>query len=334
MHIDLDADGILVILSIGGIVMESSKVVVIGTGLVGMSYAYSLVNQGVVENLVLIDINKQKAEGESMDLNHGLAFSPRKMHIKSGDYADCKDASLVVITAGVNQKEGETRLELLNRNAVIMKSVVKQVMESGFNGIFLVASNPVDILTYVVWKESKLPAERVIGSGTLLDTARLRYEISNKINISVANVHAYILGEHGDSEFVCWSNAYIGAKPIMDVIEDMQEIEFEDLDKIYKRVKNAAYEIIERKGATYYAVGLALVRITVAILNNENRILPVSVLNDGVYNIHKQVYIGLPAVINKDGIHHVVKLKINAEEQQKLKYSADLLRKHLDDMGI
>ena len=314
--------------------MQSSKVVIIGTGLVGMSYAYSLVNQGVVEELVLIDINKNKAVGESMDLNHGLAFSPRKMKIYAGEYSDCKDANLVVITAGVNQKEGESRLHLLNRNAKIMKSVVKEVMKSGFDGIFLVATNPVDILAYVVWKESKLPSSRVIGSGTSLDTARLRYEISSLINISVRNVHAYILGEHGDSEFVCWSNTFIGAKPILDVIEDIEEIEFEDMDRIYNNVKNAAYEIIERKGATYYAIGIALVRITQAILNNENRILPISVLNDGVYAVEKDVYIGLPAVLNKDGVHHVVKLKLNQEELEKLNNSANILRKHLDDMDI
>jgi len=314
--------------------MQSSKVVIIGTGLVGMSYAYSLLNQGVVEELVLIDINKEKAVGESMDLNHGLAFSPRKMKIYAGDYNDCKDANLVVVTAGVNQKEGEARLDLLNRNAKIMKSVVRSVMDSGFNGIFLVASNPVDILTYIVWKESGLPKGRVIGSGTTLDTARLRYEISSLINVSVRNVHAYILGEHGDSEFVCWSNTFIGAKPIIDVIEDMDEINFEDMDKIYNRVKNAAYEIIKRKGATYYGIGIALVRITSAILNNENRILPISVLNDGAYAIEDDVYIGLPAVINKDGVHHVVKLKLNEEETEQLNYSANLLRKYLDEMDI
>ncbi len=314
--------------------MQSSKVVIVGTGMVGMSYAYSLVNQGVVEELVLIDINKNKAIGESMDLNHGLAFSPRKMKIYAGDYADCKDANLVVIAAGVSQKEGETRLHLLNRNAAIMKTVVKNIMDSGFNGIFLVASNPVDILTYVVWKESGLDSSRVIGSGTSLDTARLRYEISAKINVSVANIHAYILGEHGDSEFVCWSNAFVGAKPILDVIDDMDEIEFDDLDRIYHKVKNAAYEIIEKKQATYYAIGLALVRITSAILNNENRILPISVYNDGVYAIEPDVYIGLPAVINKDGVHHVVKLKLNDSEKQSLNKSANILRSYLDDMNI
>jgi len=312
--------------------MENSKVIVIGTGFVGMSYAYALVNQGAVEELILIDIDQNKAEGEAMDLNHGLAFAPRKMNIRAGSYAECKDAGLVVITAGVSQKEGETRIDLLNRNASILKSITTQIMATGFKGIIVVASNPVDILSYVVWKESGLPSSRVFGSGTLLDTARLRFEVSKQISINVRNIHAYILGEHGDSEFVCWSNAYVGAKPIRDVIESMDEISFEDLDKIYLNVKNAAYEIIKRKKATYYGVGMALVRITQAIFNNENRIIPISVYNDGVYDCDKDVYIGLPAVINRDGIHHVVKLKLNSDESEKLKASSKILRGNLDKM--
>ncbi|MBU1142920.1 MAG: L-lactate dehydrogenase [Firmicutes bacterium] len=314
------------------IFVSTSKVVIVGTGMVGMSYAYSLVNQGTVEELVLIDIDTEKALGEAMDLNHGLAFSPRKMSIKAGNYSDCKDAHIVVITAGVNQKEGQTRIDLLNSNAKIMKSVTKSVVASGFNGIFLVASNPVDISTYVVWKTSGFPASKVIGSGTSLDTARLRYEISKKIDISVSNIHAYILGEHGDSEFVCWSNTYVGAKPIMDVIDSMDQISFHDLDEIYLNVKNAAYEIIKRKKATYYAIGMTLVRITSSIFNNENRILPISVYNDGVYQIEPDLYIGLPAVLNRDGVHHIVSLKLNKEEQLKLEKSANILRDLLDKM--
>lgn len=313
--------------------MRNSKVVIVGTGFVGMSYAYAMVNQGTIEELVLIDIDKKKAEGEAMDLNHGLAFGPRKMSIKAGDYKDCKDAGLVVITAGVNQKEGETRIDLLKRNAGIIKDVVRNIMSSGFNGILLVASNPVDVLAYVAWKESGLHHSRVIGSGTSLDTARLRYEISQYIHIDSRNVHAYILGEHGDSEFVCWSNANVGAKPIADVIDSMEEISFEDLEHIYLKVRDAAYEIISRKKATYYGVGMALVRITAAIFNNENRIMPVSVLNNGVYDCEDQVYIGLPAVLNKDGVHHIVKLKINEKENSQLQNSANILRKNLDDMN-
>ena len=314
--------------------MSKSKVVIVGTGFVGMSYAYALVNQGTIEELVLIDVNKEKAEGEAMDLNHGLAFASRKMTIKAGDYDECKDAGLVVITAGVNQKPGETRIDLLNRNASIIKSVTKNVMASGFEGIILVASNPVDILTYVAWKESGLPSNKVLGSGTSLDTARLRYEISKYIHIDARNIHAYILGEHGDSEFVCWSKAYVGTKPMLDVIESMKEINFEDLDHIYDKVKNAAQEIIKKKTATYYGIGMALVRITSAIFDNENSILPISVYNNGVYDIDPDLYIGLPAVINRDGVHHVVNLKLSSDEQEKLKNSAKILKDSLNQMSL
>jgi len=313
--------------------MHHNKVVIIGTGFVGMSYAYALVNQGTVEELVLIDINKDKAEGEAMDLNHGLAFGPRKMNIYAGDYNDCNDATIVVITAGVNQKEGETRIQLLSRNAIIIKSVVKNIMTSGFNGILIVASNPVDILAYVAWKESGLNSSKVIGSGTALDTARLRYEISSYINIDSRNIHAYILGEHGDSEFVCWSNSNVGVKPLNAVINSMDEINFDDLDHIYLKVRNAANEIIKRKKATYYGIGMALVRITAAILNNENRIMPISVLNNGVYNTVNDIYIGLPAVLNKDGVHHIVWLDLNKEEKEKLDISANILRNNLNSIN-
>jgi len=312
--------------------MNRSKVAIVGTGFVGMSYAYALVNQGTIEELVLIDVNQEKALGEAMDLNHGLAFAPRKMSIKAGTYQDCKDADLVVITAGVSQKPDETRIDLLNRNAIIIENVTKSIMSSGFNGIILVASNPVDILTYIAQKASGLPTSKVLGSGTSLDTARLRYEISNYIHIDARNIHAYIMGEHGDSEFVCWSKAYVGAKPMQDVIESMDEIKFEDLDQIYVKVRDAAKEIIKRKVSTYYGVGMALVRITQAIFNNENSILPVSVYNDGVYDIEPDLYIGLPAVLNRDGVHHVVNLKLSKEEQQKLVSSAANLKSNLDSI--
>lgn len=309
--------------------MEKSKVVIIGTGFVGMSYAYALVNQGAVEEIVLIDVDVRKAEGEAMDLNHGLAFAPRKMLIQSGSYEDVVDAGLIVITAGVSQKEGESRLDLLKRNSAIMRSIVRQVMAQGYQGILLIATNPVDILTYIAYQESGLPSSRVIGSGTSLDSARLRYEISQYIDIDVRNIHAYMMGEHGDSEFVCWSNANVGGKPFKDVVETMHQINFEDLEDIAKKVKYAAYDIIERKKATYYGIGMALVRITLAIFNNENRILPISVYNDGVYEIEKDVYIGLPAVLNRQGVHHVVKLKLDEEESEKLKASAKILKSNL-----
>lgn len=310
----------------------NSKVAIIGTGMVGMSYAYSLLNQGTVKEIVLIDINKERAEGEAMDLNHGLSYAPRKMEIYAGEYSDCNDADLVVITAGVSQKEGETRVDLLNRNASIMKNVVGQLMQSRFHGIILVASNPVDILTYVCWKASGLSPSKVIGTGTSLDTARLRFEIAQKINISVKNIHAYILGEHGDSEFVCWSKAFIGVKPLVDVIETLKEIDFKDLEEIYNSVKNAAYEIIQRKKASYYGIGMTLVSITSAILNNENRIVPISVYNGGAYDTHNDLYIGLPAVLNEEGVDHVVRLKLNKKEQEQLNHSATMLKDILDQM--
>lgn len=311
-----------------------NRVVIVGTGFVGMSYAYALLNQGTLEEIILVDIDARKAEGEAMDLNHGLAFAPRKMLIRSGTYKDCKDAKLVVITAGVNQKDGETRIDLLNRNAKIMQSVVKEIMKHGFDGIFLVATNPVDILTYIVWKSSGLPSHRVIGSGTSLDTARLRYEISQYINIDVRNIHAYILGEHGDSEFVCWSNAFVGVKPLRDVIDSMPaQIKFSDLDKIYQNVKNSAYQIIERKRATYYGIGMALVRITKAIFNNENRIMPISVYNENVYDIDN-LYIGLPAVLNENGVDHVVKLNLTEDELKSLKHSSSILKHSIDSIKL
>lgn len=309
--------------------MAKNKVVIVGTGFVGMSYAYALLNQGTIEELVLVDVNKEKARGEAMDLNHGLAFAPRKMSIKAGDYSDCSDAELVVITAGVSQKPDESRIDLLQRNTKIIESVSKSIMASGFSGIILVASNPVDILTYTAWKASGLPSSKVLGSGTSLDTARLRYEISKYINIDSRNIHAYIMGEHGDSEFVCWSKAYVGAKPMLDVIESMDQIKFEDLDQIYLNVRNAAQEIIKRKQSSYYGIGMALVRITSAIFNNENSIIPVSVYNGGVYDIESDLYIGLPAVLNRDGVHHVVHLKLTKEEQDKLTTSAKLLKDNL-----
>jgi L-lactate dehydrogenase len=307
------------------------KIVLVGTGFVGMSYVYSLINQGIGEEIVLIDVNKAKAEGEAMDLNHGLSFSPKRMHVRAGDYADCQDATLVVIAAGVNQKPGETRLMLLQKNASIIRSIVQSVMASGFQGIFLLATNPVDILTHIAWQTSGLPSSRVIGSGTSLDTARLRYEISQKIDINVSNVHAYILGEHGDSEFVCWSNAFVGVKPLTDVIKTYGKITHEDLETIHHTVKTAAYEIIQRKQASYYGIGMVLAYITKAILLDENRIIPLSVLHEGLYPI-EPVYIGLPAVINRQGIHHVVQLTLNEQELTALQASANILKQSLDQL--
>ena len=246
------------------------RVVLVGTGFVGMSFAYSMLNQGGLEEFVLIDVNKDKAEGEAMDLSHGLPFAPHKMDIWAGTYEDCRTADIVVITAGAAQQPGETRLDLVEKNARIMRGIVRDIMKSGFNGILVIASNPVDVLTYVAWQESGLPRHRVIGSGTTLDTARLRYEIGKYLNVDPRNVHGYIVGEHGDTEFPLWSHTTVGVMPLLDIINDNPQYKFEDLEQIYVNVRDAAYHIIDRKKATYYGIGMALTRIVKAILSDEN----------------------------------------------------------------
>ena len=288
--------------------MKKGKVVLVGTGFVGMSMAYSMLNQGGINELVLIDINKDKTIGEEMDLAHGLPYAPQKMVIKAGDYPDCKDAQVIVITAGIAQKPGQTRLELAETNTKIMKQITESIMASGFDGIIVVASNPVDLMAYVVSEVSGLPRGRVIGSGTVLDTARLRYLMADYFKISSKNIHAYIMGEHGDSSFVPWDHAYIGCKKVKDVMKDNHH-PMDDLEKIHKGVVNAAYEIIEKKKATYYGIGMALNRLVKAILNNENSILTVSTyLKDGEYG-QDDIYIGVPAVINSHGVRELVNIK-------------------------
>ena len=306
--------------------MKKGKIVLVGTGFVGMSMAYSMLNRGGIEELVLVDIDKEKTIGEEMDLSHGLPFAPQKMIIKAGDYKDCNDAEIVVITAGVAQKPGQTRLELAYVNTKIIKDITKNIMASGFDGIIIVASNPVDLMAYVVYKVSGLPKARVIGSGTVLDTARLRYMLADYLNVSSKNVHAYIMGEHGDSSFVPWQHCYLGCKKIIDIMKDNNH-PMEDLEKIHKGVVNAAYEIIEKKKATYYGIGMSLNRLVRAILDNENSVLTVSTyLENGKYG-QNDVYIGVPAIINENGVRELLELDLTQEEQEKLDNSCNLIKK-------
>ena len=304
--------------------MKKGKIVLVGTGFVGMSMAYSMLNRGGIQELILIDIDKDKTIGEEMDLSHGLPFAPQKMTIKAGDYNDCKDAQIVVITAGVAQKPGQTRLELAEVNAKIVKQITESIMASGFNGIIIVASNPVDLMTYVVSKVSGLPKNQVIGSGTVLDTARLRYLIGDYLKISSKNVHAYIMGEHGDSSFVPWEHCYVGCKKIIDVMKDNHH-PMDKLSKIHEGVVNAAYEIIEKKKATYYGIGMALNRIVRAVLDDENSILTVSTYLENKYG-QDDIYIGVPAIINKNGVRELVELELTKEEQEKLNNSCNLIK--------
>ncbi|EMA6344772.1 L-lactate dehydrogenase [Bacillus cytotoxicus] len=303
-----------------------NRVVLVGTGAVGCSYAYSMINQGVAEEFVLVDVNEAKAEGEAMDLSHAVPFAPSPTKVWKGSYEDCKDADIVCITAGLPQKPGETRLDLVEKNAKIFKQIVRSIMDTGFDGIFLIATNPVDILTYVTWKESGLPKERVIGSGTTLDSARFRYMLGDYFDVDPRNVHAYIIGEHGDTELPVWSHATVGVQKIKKIMADNKEKYCQkDLEDIFVNVRDAAYHIIERKGATYYGIGMSLLRVTKAILNNENSVLTVSAYLEGQYG-EKDAYVGVPAIINRQGVREIVELELNEEEKAKFAHSVKVLK--------
>ncbi|HJA89269.1 MAG TPA: L-lactate dehydrogenase [Candidatus Jeotgalibaca merdavium] len=309
---------------------NSQKIILIGDGAVGSSYAFALVTQNIGRELGIIDMNVAKTEGDAIDLSDALAFTSPK-HIYAATYADCKDADLIVLTAGAAQKPGETRLDLISKNLKIFKSIIDQVMATGFDGIFLVATNPVDILTYATWKFSGLPASRVIGSGTSLDSARFRQEIARKVNVDARNVHAYILGEHGDTEFPVWSHANIGGLQLYEWIKQNDEtVDEDELLEVFYSVRDAAYRIIEKKGATFYGIAVSLARITKAIFNDENAILPLSVYLDGEYGQH-DVFIGVPAVINRDGIRKAIEIPLTDVEKGNLQHSADTLRKVIKD---
>lgn len=300
------------------------KIVLVGTGMVGMSFAYAALNQNLCDELVLCDINEKRAKGEAQDLNHGLAFSKTSMKIYAGNYSDCKDADIVVICAGVGQKPGETRLQLLQRNLEIFKTIVNPIVDSGFDGVFIVATNPVDIMARITRKLSGFPNNKVIGTGTTLDSARMRYLIGEYFHIDPRNIHGYVIGEHGDSEFVPWSQVTIGPKPIRDELMDNPEFNMSDLEKIEENVRHAAYEIIEAKGATYYGIGMAICRVCRAILQDENSILTISARLCGAYGLDK-VYVGNPCVVNKDGAVRRIELTLMNNEMKKFKESCQLL---------
>ncbi len=313
---------------------KNRKVALIGTGMVGMSFAYSALNQNVCDELVLIDIDKKRAEGEAMDLNHGLAFSHSSMKIYAGDYCDCKDATIAVISAGVNQKPGESRLELLKRNCEVFKSVVTSVTESGFGGIFLVATNPVDIMTRITYELSGFNPARVIGSGTTLDTARLRYLLGDYFSVDPRNVHAYIIGEHGDSEFVPWSQAMISTKPINKVLEDNpHKFQSEAMEHIATEVREAAQKIIEAKRATYYGIGIAITRIVRAILNDEKTVLTVSARLKGEYG-ERGVFVGTPCIVGNQGVDRLIELDLNENELKSFAVSCEILNREYESLAL
>ena len=306
--------------------VNSRKVAVVGCGFVGSSSAFALMQSGLFSEMVLIDADKNRAEGEAMDISHGVSFaSPMKIY--AGTYDDISDAAIVVITAGANQKPDETRIDLIKKNAAIMKSIVGEIKKRPFEGILLVVSNPVDILTYIAWKESGYPANRVIGSGTVLDTGRLKFELGEHLGVDSRSVHAFIIGEHGDSELAAWSNATVGGLPINDFCELRGHFQHEEsMERIFQNVKNSAYAIIERKRATYYGIAMAVRRICAAIVRDEKSILPVSSYMSGEYGL-EDVVLSIPAVVGANGVETVIPIPLNEEETEKLQKSAELLKK-------
>lgn len=298
------------------------KVVLVGDGAVGSSYAFAMAQQGIAEEFAIVDIIKERTEGDAMDLEDATAFTAPK-NIYSADYDTCKDADLVVITAGAPQKPGETRLQLVDKNLKIIKSVVEPIVKSGFDGIFLVAANPVDILTYTVQKLSGFPKNKVVGSGTSLDSARLRVALGKKLHVDPRDVIANIMGEHGDSEFAAYSSATVGGKPLLDIAKD-EGISEDELLKIEDDVRNKAYEIINRKGATFYGVATALMRISKAILRDENSVLPIGAPMNGEYGLN-DLYIGTPAVVNASGVAKVIEVPLNDREKKAMADSAKQL---------
>ena len=304
------------------------KVAVIGCGFVGSTIAYTLMQKGTFSEMVLLDAAQGKAEGEAMDISHGLPFA-HAMDIYAGTYEDIADASVVIITAGANQKPGETRLDLVQKNSRIMRSIISEVKRVNCEGILLIVSNPVDILTEVALRESGFPKERVIGSGTVLDTARLKYLVSEKLNVDSRNVHAFIAGEHGDSELAVWSCANIYGISIDEFAKIRGFRNFtKEKDEIYHAVRDSAYEIIERKGATYYGIGMAAAKIAEAIVRDSHTVVPVSVSLNGEYGL-SDLCLSIPAVIGSRGAEQVLEISLNAEEEERLRRSADELKEVL-----
>ena len=313
---------------------STRKIVLVGTGMVGTSYAYALLNQNACDELVLIDIDHRRAHGEAMDLSHGLAFSGGNMKIFAGGYDDCRDADIVVICAGVAQQSGESRLALLQRNTEVFRTIIGQVVASGFSGIFLVATNPVDIMTRVACELSGFDPKRVIGTGTTLDTARLRYLMGEYLQVDPRNIHAYVMGEHGDSEFVPWSQALLSTAPILGLIERSKgKYCCADLERIREEVRTAAQKIIAAKRATYYGIGMAMVRITRAVLGDEHSVLTVSTMLRGEYG-QRDVFAGVPSIVCRSGIRHILSLSLTEEELGQLAFSCNTLRENFEGLRM
>ncbi len=307
------------------------KAAIIGCGFVGSSAAFALMQKALFNEIVLIDYNKAKAEGEAMDISHGIAYS-HPMDIHAGDYSELKDAAIIIITAGAAQKPGETRLDLIHKNVAIMRSIVKEIKAVGAEGILLIVANPVDILTHVALVESGFPANRVMGSGTVLDTARLKYLISRHLDVDAKNVHGVIIGEHGDSEVSVWSITNISGIPLSDFCELRgHKNHKEGMQKIYENVRDSAYQIIERKGATYYGVAMAITHICECIVRDRHMMLPVSVELKGTYGL-SGLALSIPSLVGANGVEKILELPLNDLEKEQLFASAARLKEIIDTL--
>ncbi|TCS97029.1 L-lactate dehydrogenase [Hazenella coriacea] len=311
---------------------RGSKIVVVGTGLIGTSYAFTMMNQGLCEELVLVDQNHEKAEGYAMDLNFGLPFA-HPIKIWAGDYTDCQDADIVVITTCADPLLDETQDDSLEQSAQMIRDIVDHVMASGFDGIFLIATHPTDILSYVSWKYSGLPSNRIIGLGTILDTARLKYLLGQVYQVNPIDVHAYIMGEQGETEFPVWSHADIGRRSIADHLKTDKGPSQRELDQIFENVRDTALHITERKGIPFYSEAMGLVRLTRAILHDEHSVLTVSCLLSGEYDL-RNLYISVPAVVNRTGVQEIIELNLPLREKEKLRYSANILKRSMSKILI
>ena len=313
--------------------VNMQKVAVIGCGFVGATSAFSLIQSGLFSEMVLIDANHEKAVGEAMDLSHGSAYST-PVKIYAGSYDDIVDAGLIVITAGANQKPNETRLDLVKKNVSIFKSIIPEIKERNCEGILLIVSNPVDILTYVTLKLSGFPANRVIGSGTVLDTARLKHVLGEHLQVDSRNIHAYVIGEHGDSELAVWSGAQVAGIHINHFCELRGHFQHQEaMNRLYQEVRDSAYHIIERKGATYYGVAVAVKRIAEEIVKNEHAVLPISSLMQGEFGL-SDLCLSIPTVVGNKGVEMVVDIYLDNEEKQKLLESAHALKQVLESLDI
>lgn len=314
--------------------MSNSKVVIIGAGVVGSTTAYSLIVQGVCAEVVLVDVNRDKADGEAMDLQHGIEYQRRNVHVRSGGYYECADADVVVITASVAMTGIKSRLELLDKNIGIMDNVVDQIMASGFNGHIIVVSNPVDILSYYVYKKSGLPKNQVIGTGTSLETARLKKIIGDIVNIDPRSVTAYVIGEHGETMTVPWSHVLVGGKGFIEAIEDdPRRFEGVVLDEIVEETSKAGFEVYNRKGSTQYGIASAATGIITSILHDERRMMSVSALLDGEYGQH-DVFCGVPAILGKEGVIEIAQFRLNEDELVKFESSVDAIKKNITELNL